>query len=156
MRLKTLMSLLCLSMSCAAQDNRDIPRTLFGFDMTAPFHQSHVGIRFSHAISGHWSSGASIEMSFTGKDKNGPEKRHDIYCFHMRYWPKECHEGTFISLGLTHTPQENPDILISAGYMIPVWKGIRIDICYDIYVMESCKLNRFDADRLNIGLNYIF
>ena len=71
----------------------------------------------------------------------------------MNFWPLDAFSGPHLSIGLSSI--KTTDIIIKAGYMIPVWKGIRLSASISTYLLRLAATD--DASGIiQAGLQYKF
>lgn len=91
-------------------------------------------------------------------DTGTPEFRKDFstICIHINFWPQKTHEGPCISLGGRHRDRTGADFIIGLGYYIPVWRGLGVDLHYQIGMIETYKSAELSLGGIRGGLHYVF
>lgn len=70
------------------------------------------------------------------------------------YWPRESFSGAHLGLGLQSG--SSTDIILEAGYTIPLWKGIGLSLGIQIPLIRSLTEEHLNARYLNACINYRF
>lgn len=138
---KVLIAALCIAHASYGQSHGCI-----ALEMTEIIRSTNARIRVGYAFSSEWS--AEARASFPASDS-----RLELS---VRHWPKGCYNGTYISTGIISKFRKDPDMTLSLGYCIPVWKGIGVDIGYCFRVIDTVRKDVPDTQELTIELYYIF
>lgn len=75
---------------------------------------------------------------------------------YTQYWPEKVFCGPVFCMGGALKDRSGPDIIAGAGYTFKIWKGIRADILYYAYLIESTKAAKFSPGGIRIGISYVF
>lgn len=75
---------------------------------------------------------------------------------YTQYWPEKVFCGPVFCMGGALKDRSGPDIIAGAGYTFKIWKGIRADILYYAYLIESTKAAKFSPGGFRIGISYVF
>ena len=72
----------------------------------------------------------------------------------MSYWPLNAFSGPNLSIGLSSLG--TTDVIIEAGYMIPVWKGIRLSASISTYLLSPHAEGYAASSSIKVGVHYKF
>lgn len=92
----------------------------------------------------------------TAKESNEFRKDFSTLSMHLDFWPQKTHKGLCISLGGLLRDRTGPDILMGLGYYIPIWKGLGINLRYQIGIIETYKTDNLPTDGIKGGFHYVF
>ena len=94
--------------------------------------------------------------NLTTPESHGLRKNFSTLCVHLDYWPQKTYRGPHIFLGGLLRDRTGPDILIGLGYCIPVWKGLGIDLKYQIGIIETYNTDSLPTEGIRGGFHYVF
>ena len=94
--------------------------------------------------------------NFSVEGKNEFRKDFSTLCMHLDFWPQKTHKGPCIFFGGLIRDRTGPDILMGLGYHIPIWKGLGIDLRYQIGIIDTYKTNYLPIEGLRGGFHYVF
>ena len=75
---------------------------------------------------------------------------------YAQYWPEQIHCGPMFCLGGAMRDRSGADIVARIGYSFKIWNGIRADLAYNLYIIESTKTSKVPLSGIRIGLSYVF
>ena len=75
---------------------------------------------------------------------------------HIDYWTQKAHRGLCFSMGGCIRDRTGPDMNIGMGYYIPIWRGLGIDLRYQIGIIETYKNAKLPVEGIRGGLHYVF
>ena len=133
---------------------------------------------FGHQIADRWSitaeTGINTKRLIKGKDNettthwntlsysdgSGDQRkfRDDLteVSIYTQYWPEEIYCGPVFCMGGTVKDRSGVDILAGAGYTFTIWKGIKADLLYYAYLIESIQTLKISPGGIRIGISYVF
>lgn len=161
-------AVICLM--CYGQDkNGRIWKNMVGIDIGAAVCEGGLRICISQQFASMWSINASsmacmnkIKNSWTEEFKEHYESlgySHDekysdkdlVTCsISVSHWLKEVYIGPHIHAGCRCGTGEGLSGIIGAGYCIPVWKGLRCNITYEIVLRKSID------DNIGLTISYTY
>lgn len=165
---------LCVSTTVASAQMQNAIR----LEVASIISSHTIRMSFSHQISGKWSiateTGININRLIKGKDyettthwntlsgtdsSGGERKFRDNFTevsIYAQYWPMQIHNGPVICLGGSLKDRSGPDIIASLGYIFKIWDGIRADLMYNLYLIESIQTSKIPPSGIRIGISYVF
>ena len=115
-------------------------------EITEIIRSANARIRIGYAFSPAWSGEARASFPASGS-------RLELS---VRHWPDECYKGIYISTGIISRFRKDPDMTLSLGYCLPVWKGFGLDFGYGLQVVDTIRKGTPDTQELTIEIYYIF
>ena len=144
---------------------------MVGVDFTSITH-GYAEVQASFSFCRHWSvtgeaiipynkltrTRSTLEMEHEAEFSNEPQaqdrRRVAVTRVLMGYWPLHAFSGPHLSIGLSSA--EATDIIIEAGYMIPVWKGIRLSASISTYLLSPHAEGYAASSSIKVGVHYKF
>lgn len=137
-----------------------------------------IRMTFCHQIADKWSiateAGMNLNKLIKGKDHEtvthwntlsgtdstgSPHKFRDNFTevsICAQYWPAEPYHGPVFCVGGVVKDRSGADITASLGYTFDIWDGIRADLMYHAYIIESIKTYKLSLGGIRIGISYVF
>ena len=174
--MKTIACIFMMASFCSVHSMAQ-SQLLVGADILSELTFGAIKIHGSYGFHPHWSAAieAGIDLNAIpgeinpldkehgeglgyGTEKEEPEFRKDCstLCIHIDFWPQKTHKGPCISLGGRHRDRTGADFIIGLGYYIPIWRGLGIDIHYQMGMIETYKSNELSLSGIRGGLHYVF
>ena len=75
---------------------------------------------------------------------------------YAQYWSEQVHCGPMFCLGGAMRDRSGADILARIGYTFKIWNGIRADLAYNLYIIESIQTSKVPLSGIRIGISYVF
>lgn len=154
---------------CAGQSGPCIS----GIGLTALLRNT-ADINIGYGFHQHWSVTCEASLSFRGSEDEMTrleDEHHEELGFvnnithsgpyHHRasvffsYWPKQAHDGFYLSLGMQSGTSCNITGIAQLGYMLTLWKGLGLSTSVRVPFTEKVT-DFFTTDNLNIGIHYKF
>ena len=153
-------------------------RSVIRAEIAAPLCTRTLRASFGHQIDKNWSISAEMGINMkrlikatedetlthwntlsvpysTGSEREFRDNLTEV-CLHAQYWPYQAYDGPMFSMGGAVKDRKQPDIITGCGYSFHIWKGLRADLQYQIYIIESIKTLKISPDGIRIGISYVF
>lgn len=148
-------------------------RSITGIDLTALLRNT-AEIYIGYGFHQHWSVTCDASISireseddmtqledehheelgiFKNTSHSGPD--HHSASMFFSYWPKQVHDGFYLSLGIRSGTSRHITGIAQLGYMLTLWKGLGISTSVRVPFTEKVT-DFFTTDNLNIGIQYKF
>lgn len=165
-RLLCILTLLSARIICTGQ-------TSFTIDLSSILY-TELHIDVGYAFADHWSfsTSAGINLKMLRHRDSNVEISHnseypinrlpdpDSYLHRESlkfcYWPKHTYESLFISIGAEYRDDCGIDANIGLGYLIPVWKGLKLKIKYEAGIIRSVEAAKLSLRDLYMGISWVF
>jgi hypothetical protein len=72
----------------------------------------------------------------------------------VSYWPEEAFRGPHLSVGIAS--EESADIIAEAGYMVSIWKGIRLSASVCSSLLKTLSKDETHMYGIKVGIHYKF
>ncbi len=162
---------------CTAASGQSIQeaKASIAIDIASMLTDGCIRLRFGHSFSARWSAEGSASLPMPETESCETDRTHgamledrDVHdkkqendsCpeFRMgiRFWPSGFMEGFHCGIGCSHRPESGTDMTAGLGYSFRVWKRIGIVMGYEIRLMESIGKGTFNAEGIEISINYRF
>ena len=106
-----------------------------------------------HETTTHWDTLSGRESS--GSQNKFRDNFTEVSIF-AQYWPIQAYHGPVFSMGGALKDRSGADIIACLGYTFRIWNGIRADLLYNVYLIESVKTSILSHGDIRIGISYVF
>ncbi|MBR5835853.1 MAG: hypothetical protein IKY66_06775 [Bacteroidales bacterium] len=151
---------------CAAAQHK----AAAGIDLTGIIRSKSLNISASYGFTESWSASwmSSIDLSLLKDEESQEEEEHRSEFSHtqteiqmtgshsltFQYWPGNVFTGTYMTAGIKRIGDGKTDCIVGAGYCIPVWKGLRMNISYETDIISSFQDKAPTGRGLHIGIQW--
>lgn len=162
-RILTMIFVITIGINCLAQH-----KSCVGIDAGSLIRRGAMNISAGYGFSDRWSiswkfetgtqlfnSGHDIEYKEHLEElSDNPETYYQAYgsSIHLQYWLDSIYAGVWLETGCRCTDRVRADCVIGAGYMIPVWKGLKAALSYHASLLESFREGKPSGTGLTIGI----
>lgn len=163
-------SVILAAVDCLAQE----ADCCFGINLFG-LAKGNLTIHSGYAFKEHWSLSSDISIGYSRlkKTKTDIEAVHDgefvdsrpilseppdLMTEHIRliYWPADAMSGTFLATGIRHGSSTGIDFTLGIGYVIPIWKGMRMTAAYTYALKSMTSGLEKGLNGIDIYLSYTF
>lgn len=169
-------SIFLLACFCSVS-GRAQSRISVGTDIMTGLTSGTIQIHGSYGFHHNWSAAIEAGVNVTamheaedvlskehrealGKDmteeSDGFRRDFTTLSLHIDYWTQNTHRGLCFSMGGHLRDRSGPDLTIGMGYYIPIWRGLGINLRYQIGIIETYKNAKLPVDGIRGGLHYVF
>ena len=165
-RISAIIFTIAIGGGCLAQQ-----KSCLGIDAGRIVREGGISISAGYGFSRRWSASWKMELDarvfeseydseyrehlgeFNGPgNQEQPTRGNSIT---LQYWIDSIYEGAWIEAGCRCTDRMQADCVIGAGYVIPVWKGLKATLSYQTSLLESFRQGKPSGAGLTIGISWI-
>lgn len=170
----TILFLLLAAVTASAQQNTVKMKSMIGTDIASAVKSGRLKIFYSHQICSRWSAGgwAAFRPDIGRADAEEDEHRSEFSDSTMddipedirwkkvgldfRFWPSEAYDGAFISTGAAVDEEGNGDISLGIGYNMKIWKGMTVNVHFEMNVTDSFITQEFKGEGSGLCICLVF
>lgn len=163
-RITSLIFAMTIGLSCLAQN-----KSCIGIDAGSMIRGCGMNISAGYGFCMRWSVSWKAELNadiFKGRhDQEYMEHSSEFDAISetkllpygnsimLQYWPDSIYKGAWLETGCRCTLDKlHTDCVIGAGYMIPVWRGLKASLSYQMSMLESLQESKLSGTGLTIGI----
>ena len=171
-----IMILFCLGICCSSSGQVRKGSLSVYTEPLKYFKRGLATIGFDYSFNENWSAEGSVSLPLIirkGIDCEETEHKSDLskhnitgaedmsasrseYRMGICFWMKKHTDGTFLRVSCACRTGHGADLILGAGYALPVWRGIGVCIGYEVGVMSVARSDVHESKDINIRLLYRF
>ncbi len=142
-----------------------------GVDVGSMMMGNSVNLSAGYGFCGRWSVSWKVEIGTKMLDREYDSEYKDHIAelednagtvslpsgnsISIQYWPDSIYNGAWVETGCRCTYGRQADCMIGAGYMIPIWRGMKAVLAFQTDLLASLREDRSAGTGLTIGICWI-
>lgn len=170
------MTLFCLYICCSSSGQVKKEALSIYTEPLQYLRKGSATIGFDYAFDEKWSAEGSASLAFAFRNARDSEEaehesdlsRHESigiegmtdsrneYRMGICHWAKTHNDGVYMKLCCAFSTGNGADLVLEAGYAIPIWKRSGISIGYEMCLISIARKETYSERDINIRLFYRF